>query len=237
MTAQVCLSLFRFQGFQNKLWAFSMMGRARRYFQNITHLKFWKLCGSGTGEGFTPQPNWAVYAVLTAWDDKISAKDQLHQQPIFKLYTDKAEEHWHIWLQPQSSRGQWDGQQPFIPTAEKTCDQAPLAVLTRASLRPRFARQFWQQVPNISKRIGQNTDVLFKIGIGEIPLFHQITFSIWPDAHSMSQFAHQGPHACAIKAVRQGDWFREDLYARFRVVETQGSWREGFAMSSQQENY
>ena len=85
--------------------------------------------------------------------------------------------------------------------------------------------KFWRRVPNISTVIGQDPNVAFKIGIGEVPLLHQVTFSIWPDASSMARFARtDGPHARAIRAVREGDWFMEELYARFRVVATSGTW-------------
>ena len=68
-------------------------------------------------------------------------------------------------------------------------------------------------------------DVLFKIGIGEVPFLHQITFSIWPSTQSMAEFArHDGPHAKAISAVRKGLWFKEELYARFAVLDSQGCW-------------
>ena len=41
----------------------------------------------------------------------------------------------------------------------------------------------------------------------------------------MARFARaDGPHARAIRAVREGDWFAEELYARFRVVDTSGHW-------------
>ena len=50
--------------------------------------------------------------------------------------------------------------------------------------------------------------MLFKIGIGEVPLLQQVTFSIWPDTASMAAFARaDGPHARAIRAVREGGWF------------------------------
>jgi spheroidene monooxygenase len=66
---------------------------------------------------------------------------------------------------------------------------------------------------------------MFKIGIGEVPWMQQVTFSIWPDARTMAEFArHDGPHARAIKAVRDGGWFREELYARFRVDAVEGEW-------------
>jgi spheroidene monooxygenase len=80
-------------------------------------------------------------------------------------------------------------------------------------------------VPEISRRVGSNPDVLFKIGVGEMPWLHQVTFSIWPDEASMAAFArHDGPHARAIRAVRAGNWFSEELYARFQVVGEAGTW-------------
>jgi spheroidene monooxygenase len=66
---------------------------------------------------------------------------------------------------------------------------------------------------------------VFKAGVGEVPWFHQVTFSIWPDTSAMASFARKdGPHARAIQAVRAGDWFSEELYARFNILESAGSW-------------
>lgn len=80
-------------------------------------------------------------------------------------------------------------------------------------------------MPEVNDRIGANPDVLFKIGIGEVPLLHQVTFSIWPDMAAMARFAHApGPHAEAVSQVRKGDWFTEELYARFQVLGTIGHW-------------
>jgi len=79
-------------------------------------------------------------------------------------------------------------------------------------------------VPNISAVVGKDPNVRFKIGVGEVPLVQQVTFSIWPDVPTMNAFARRGPHGEAIKAVRDGKWFREELYARFRVVGIEGTW-------------
>ena len=85
--------------------------------------------------------------------------------------------------------------------------------------------RFWRRVPDISAAIGQDPNVIFKIGIGEVPLLHQITFSIWPDAASMAHFARgDGPHGRAIQAVRAEGWFSEELYARFRILDDWGTW-------------
>ena len=85
--------------------------------------------------------------------------------------------------------------------------------------------RFWDRQPAISDVIGADPNVMFKIGIGEVPLLQQVTFSIWPDTASMAEFARKdGPHARAIRAVRDGGWFREELYARFRIIGETGTW-------------
>ena len=49
----------------------------------------------------------------------------------------------------------------------------------------------------------------------------------------MAAFArHDGPHARAIKAVREGLWFQEELYARFNVIRTTGTWNGGVIASA-----
>ena len=199
-----------------------MMGLARPYLWRVPGLSFWKLCGSGTGEGFTPVPNTGVYAVLSVWPDLDTAQRET-ANGIFRRYQSTSDENWTVFLATTSCRGSWSGQSPF--TVSEDPRPGPIAALTRATIKPWKAVKFWRRVPNISTVIGQDPNVAFKIGIGEIPLLHQVTFSIWPDASSMARFARtDGPHARAIRAVREGDWFMEELYARFRVVATSGTW-------------
>lgn len=220
----VTLSLFRFDGLADRLWAFAMMGLARWHLSRVPELQFWKLCGSGTGEGFTPRPNTGVYAILCVWPDRASAERGLADTPILQRYQTRSSETWTVFLSPVSARGAWSGVAPFEAVA--ALPNGPLAALTRASLRPGILLRFWGRVPDISKVIGADPNVAFKIGIGEVPLLHQVTFSIWPDTETMAAFARDkaGPHAKAIRAVREGGWFREELYARFRILGDTGSW-------------
>jgi spheroidene monooxygenase len=68
---------------------------------------------------------------------------------------------------------------------------------------------------------------MFKIGLGEVPIRQQLTFSIWENLSDMKKFAHQtGSHKDAILKVREGDWFSEELYARFNVIEVKGNFSE-----------
>ena len=41
---------------------------------------------------------------------------------------------------------------------------------------------------------------------------------------AMANFARTGPHAEAIKAVRNEGWFNEELYARFTLISDIGTW-------------
>lgn len=221
MSQIVSLSFYRFAGPVARLWALAMMGAARLPLARTRDIGFWKLCGSGTGEGFTPVPNTAVYAILATWPDAATARART-QSGVFARYAHRAAESWTVLLEPIATRGHWSRTAPF--TVSAACETGPLAALTRATIRPRILTRFWGRVPDISAIIGTDPNVLFKIGIGEVPMLHQVTFSIWPSEQAMANFARTGPHAAAIRAVRDEGWFREELYARFAVHSDSGTW-------------
>ena len=218
----VTLSFFRFAGLRHRVWAMTMMARARRPLAATPDIGFWKLCGAGVGEGFTPTASPAVIAILATWPDADTARARIAGAPVFARYRARAAESWTVFLAPTSSRGDWSGARPFHPDAAPT--PGPLAALTRATIRPAILRRFWGRVPRISDMIGADPNVTFKIGIGEVPMLHQVTFSIWPSKAAMDAFARTGPHAEAIRAVRSEGWFAEELYARFTVVADSGTW-------------
>jgi spheroidene monooxygenase len=220
------LSLFRFESIAARLWVLGQMGAARLALARLPEARFWKLCGSGTGEGFTPRPNTRVWAILATWPDLATARAQVADAAVFRRWRARAAEHWTVFLAPISARGRWSGKAPF--EAEAVAGEGALAALTRATLKPSRLLRFWTRVPDISAVIGQDPNVVFKIGIGEVPFVHQVTFSIWPDAAAMANFARgDGPHGRAIQAVRAEGWFREELYARFRLLGTTGTWGAG----------
>ena len=222
MTQCVSLSLFRFDRPLARAWAFVQMGAARWPLSRTPDIGFWKLCGSGVGEGFTPIPNTAVWAILATWPSHDIARERVTSAPVFTRFRKRADEDWTIFLETRSVRGEWSGKEPF--QAETGSNDGPLAALTRATIRPRTALRFWGRAPDISKVIGTDPNVIFKIGVGEVPWLHQVTFSIWPDAQTMAGFARTGPHAEAIRAVRDEGWFSEELYARFALLSDMGSW-------------
>ncbi len=224
----VTLNLFRFDRTLTRLWVLGQMGAARFALPHVKGLNFWKLCGSGTGEGFTPKPNWGTWAILAGWDSREQADAGL-QRPPFSQWRNRADESMTLFLEPYAARGKWAGRQPFLP--EGGPDGA-IAAMTRATVKPAHALRFWGRVPDISAKVGTDPNVIFKIGIGEVPLLHQVTFSIWPDADAMAAFARRGAHAEAIQAVRDEGWFNEELYARFRITGCKGTWEGRDLMSA-----
>ena len=110
----------------------------------------------------------SVYAVLATWPDRQTAERSLQQSAIFARYRQQSTENWTIFMKAEAARGRWSGQTPFSTTNQS--QNGPLAVMTRATLRPRNLARFWRRVPNISQVIGQDPNVVFKIGIGESAL-------------------------------------------------------------------
>lgn len=227
------ISYFRFGPISDRLWMFAQMGLARRALARVSDIGFWKLFGTGIGQGFTPLPNTGLYAVLATWPDLDTAREQTRNASVFKRFSQRARETFTVYLEPVSVRGRWSGHRPFTPIAEPDALPRPLAVLTRATIKPRRALQFWRRAPAVSDTIGDNDDVVFKAGMGEVPGLQQVTFSIWPDMGTMSRFAYRSAaHAQAIRAVRDGNVFSEELYARFAILATEGSWEGGDPVSS-----
>jgi len=109
--------------------------------------------------------------------------------------------------------------------------QTPVVVLTRATIRPRHVLAFWRQVPDIARTTRSQDGLDFKIGLGEVPWFHQVTFTVWRDLAAMEAFAFTGFHRDAILQVQKGDWFSEALFARFHLLHSEGQWSDASAVA------
>jgi len=221
----VSLSFFRFGSAWARFRALSRMATTPRALARVPDIGFAKVLGSGTGEGFIPIPNWSVYAILATWPDAETARRRVETAAVFQQYRALAVEGWTVFLEARSVRGAgWDRAAPFAPVAGDP-RPAPVAVLTRATVRPGKAAAFWRRVPGIERVIPDHAEgLLFKIGLGEVPLLHQVTFSIWRDVPAMEAFAYSGPHRAAATDAFAKGWFSEDLFARFAVTGAEGRW-------------
>ncbi|UOQ77376.1 hypothetical protein MUN84_01260 [Hymenobacter sp. 5516J-16] len=73
--------------------------------------------------------------------------------------------------------------------------------------------------------MAQAPGVRAAIGLGELPVVRQATFSLWESQQAMQDYAYRSEkHKQVIKLTRQENWYGEELFARFRVVRTEGTW-------------
>lgn len=220
----VTLSLFRFTGAANKLWAFSQMQFARAALAAMPDVQWVKQFGTGSRQSFHPYPNFAVYGIMCAWPDLETARARVRGTAVFQAHRECADEAWTVFATPTSASGLWDKRQPFkVAKGERM--PKPIGVLTRATVKTRHLVDFWRNVPNVADAIDGFDGVLFRQGMGEVPWVHQVTFSIWSDMGKMSAFAYaKGHHATALKRAHELGWFKEEMFARFRLIESEGTW-------------
>lgn len=209
----------------NARWGLAQMGTSPRHLQRVPGLRFFKLLGSGANNGFGLWPNLRRYGFMAVWEDAAAAEAFFAQHPLWTEYERRSTEIWTLQLAPLKSQGLWDGKAPFdYPPAPFPADDAPVAVLTRASIRLRKTPRFWQFVEPTSAALAQAVGVRAAIGLGELPIIRQATFSVWDSAQAMQQYAYRDArHREVIQLTRRENWYAEELFARFRVLGSSGT--------------
>lgn len=216
------ITFFKFR--KNKRWAFAQMGLAPSKLQQKKGLRFFKLMGTGGGNGFSLWPDFGTYAFLGVWDSQKSADDFLKDNALIQTYYRKSSSIRTLKMLPVKSHGLWSGQNPFTEQKPVTIDsKLPVAVITRATLRPSRLIAFWKSVPSASAAIENAAGVQYFKGIGEWPFVQQATLSLWDSFEAVKKFAYRDQtHAKIIKKTRSQQWYSEDLFARFHVLSDTG---------------
>ena len=220
------LTFFRYSTWYSRVWAFFQMQLAHAHLRSVEGLSFYKLMGSGRALGFNPAPDWSVYALLAVWDNEASALHFWTNSDFSRRYRSNSHEQWVLFMKAIAVKGLWSGGNPF-DTSTNLDDANPLiAVITRATIRPRRLLDFWRYVPTSQKPIVEGCDgLIFTKGIGEVPLLQMATFSLWKDFGALKKFAYQTPeHRVAIEKTKQLDWYKEEMFARFQPYHSQGTW-------------
>lgn len=214
----VTLSVFRFEGFRNRFWAFTQVGLQTMQKGVCEGLSFAKTLGTGGGNGFSILPNWGVYALLGVWDTEGGAEN-FENSTIFAEYSKRATECTTFVLQTVHAHGKWDGVEPFETVGTYNPDEQ-IAVITRATIRPRKLPDFWRFVPSVSRAMMAAEARQYSIGIGELPIVQQATFSIWESGAAMQNQAYKhASHSDVVRRTRSRDWYSEELFARFRILD------------------
>ncbi|MCC2546246.1 spheroidene monooxygenase [Hymenobacter sp. BT175] len=206
-----------------KRWGLAQMGTAQRPLQKVPGLRFQKLLGSGAG-GFGALPNLHRYGFMAVWESEAAAEQFFASHPLWLDYRQRTREIWTARLAPLKSHGLWDGVNPFDYATEKPADDVPVAVLTRASIAWLKAPRFWRYVAPTSATVADAPGVRAAIGLGELPVVRQATFSLWESARAMQDYAYRSEtHKEVIRLTRSEKWYSEELFARFRVLGTEGT--------------
>ncbi|MGS2642816.1 spheroidene monooxygenase [Streptosporangium sp. LJ11] len=205
-------------------------------------LRFWRLLGSGRGASMSVGADLRRWALLAVWRDERDLDRFLGDSPVAERWRSEARESWQVRLAPLASRGRWNGVDPFgplptspsglLPGSARGPDPGdpggpggPVAVLTRASIRPSRLVAFYRSVPGVDRLLAEQDGCLASVGVGEWPLARQGTFSLWRDAAAVRDFAHRGrEHRRVIGRTRAEDWYSEELFARFSPYASEGTW-------------
>ncbi len=220
----VTLSFFQYEG-RERIWGMRQMAEMRAPLNAVSGLVFHKLLGTGGGTGYGFWPDWGTYALLSGWRTEQDARDFHEKHPVHQAYRQHASHLYTLHLQPYHSRGAWSGVQPFASGGSAA--PGPLAVLTRATIKPSYVVPFWKRVAAVARSLEGREGLLFTKGIGELPWVVQATFSVWRSEQDMQAFAYarSAPHAEAAGRTRKANGFSEELYARFTVLRSEGTWR------------
>ena len=218
------LTLFRFKGWRMKFWALSQMGRAPGRLKEVRGLRFFKLLGTGA-EGFSTKPDWSVYGLLQVWDGTLAAEAFFNTHTQFQRYRLNSEEYLTLYMRPLRSMGRWNGINPFETDGKPRVENAPLAVITRATIRRKYLRSFWKHVPASQHPLKGKSGLIYAKGIGETPFVDMATFSLWTDEEAMKAYAYgTEAHQKVIRRTRELGWYKEELFARFQPYRVLGSW-------------
>jgi hypothetical protein len=206
-------------------WALAQMAMAPRQLKRVAGLRFFQLLGSGADNGFGFWPNLQRYGLMATWASAEDAATFFAHHPMWSAYTERSTEHWTAELAPLQAHGAWDGTQPFeLPPDGPAKTDGPVAVLTRASIRLRRAPRFWRYVEPTSRALADAEGLRLAIGLGELPLVRQATFSLWESTQAMQQYAYRDVrHREVIQLTRREGWYSEELFARFRVLKSTGT--------------
>jgi hypothetical protein len=203
-------------------WGLSRLVLGARALGGVPGLRFARVLGSGRGGGFGLAPGFDHQGLMCFFDDEDSARAFVAAAPVMRAYRDHARESLVALLRASSCRGSWSGASLAV-TATAQAD-APMAALTRASIRLRHAAAFWQHAPATHDGIARAAGCRLAVGLGEAPLLRQATFSLWDHSAAMDAYARSGAHLAAIQGAHRQGWFSESMFVRFAPISIEGTW-------------
>ncbi len=204
-------------------WGWGRIAFSRWLPQPARGLRFIKTLGSGRDGGFGLLPSPSHQGLFCLFDNDDSANEFIVSSTLVDRYRQSSDDCLLLTLRPSTARGSWD--RIAIAPGPSVAAGAPVAALTRASIRPLAAANFWRYAPAAQASLSGAPGCELAIGLGEAPLLRQATFSLWRDADAMDAYARSGAHQQAIRAAWQQRFFSESMFVRFAPLSLRGRWK------------
>jgi hypothetical protein len=199
------------------------LGLDRPVLDRTPGLMFWRLLGTGRGDDTGPGADLRRTAMFAVWESEHHLDAFIEQSSIARRWA-RAAESWHVRLRSIGGHGHWRGIDPLDGLEPGSAD-GPIAMVTRANVRPASWRAFRSAAREVDTELHQAVGLIDVVGIGEAPIGRLATFSLWESADAVRTFAYAMPrHQQVIDETRAGDWYREELFARFEPYASSGTW-------------
>ncbi|WP_424465239.1 hypothetical protein [Pseudoclavibacter helvolus] len=188
-------------------------------------LRFARVLGTAKATSFSSRDaDLGHWALVSSWDSRADA-DAFDRGALVGAWDARSRERVRVRMRVIRSVGLWGGKTPFGPTDAVASEGQRVAVITRARIRSSKVARFTGAVPPIAAELlsARSRGLQLSFGMGELPIGLLGTFSLWESEPALREFLQGAQaHRAAMRDSRAGEWFAEELFARFAVDAVEG---------------